>query len=324
MCLKILRISLVILTGWALSTVSSDLGWTRKRSLAQRGHLNLVPPEGERCWLGAKVRRPRAAPQHHLFGVYPSRPGNYLRPYPAGDQGSRHAGRSKLDAEGMAVSSIPPDPAGSVGVRREAEWPAAPLVGDGPIGQSELLGDDDTYLGDRGSRKPLGEAGTQECSATAATIVPTFPRPKEPGPKAVRKGRTKSRSRRQVVKGQARGVRGDPSDASWHFRPWSKHPLKHGVRTSPLEGSIQNGGGDPYWEAETVSPQGGLPVLYFSGRRERLLLRPEVLADIPREAFTVEAWVKPEGGQNSPAIIAGNDPLLGFPWSVGYGWLRLC
>ncbi|XP_047609670.1 pappalysin-2 [Phacochoerus africanus] len=305
MCLKILRISLVILTGWALSTVSSDLGWTHKRSLAQRGHLNLVPPEGERCWLGAKVRRPRAAPQHHLFGVYPSRPGNYLRPYPEGDQGSRHAGLSKLDAEGMAASSVSPDPAGSAGVRREAEWPAALLVGDGPIGQSELLGNDDTYLGDRGSKKPLGEAGTQECSATAATIVPTFPRPKEPGPKAVRKGRTKSRSRRQVVKGQARGVRGDPSDASWHFRPWSKHPLKHGVRTSPLEGSIQNGGGDPYWEAETVSPEGGLPVLYFSGRRERLLLRPEVLADIPREAFTVEAWVKPEGGQNSPAIIAG-------------------
>ena len=53
--------------------------------------------------------------------------------------------------------------------------------------------------------------------------------------------------------------------------------------------------------------------MYFSGRREPLLLRPEVLADIPREAFTVEAWVKPEGGQNSPAIIAGNHPLLGFP-----------
>ncbi|XP_060151953.1 pappalysin-2 isoform X2 [Globicephala melas] len=305
MCLKILRISLVILAGWALSTVSSELGWTRKRSLAQRGHLNQVLLEGERCWLGAKVRRPRAAPQHHLFGVYPSRPGNYLRPYPAGDQGTYHAGRSKPDAEGMAVRSVPPDLTGSAGVTSEAERPAALWVEDGPIGQSELLGDDDTYLGNQGSKEPLGEAGTQEHGALAAAKITTFPRQKEPGPETQRKGRTKTRRRRQVAKGQAGGVQGDPSVVPRHFQPWSKHPLMHGVRTSSSEGGIQNGGGDPDWEAETFSPQGGLPVLYFSGRREQLLLRPEVLADIPREAFTVEAWVKPEGGQNSPAIIAG-------------------
>ncbi|XP_059988696.1 pappalysin-2 isoform X2 [Lagenorhynchus albirostris] len=305
MCLKILRISLVILAGWALSTVSSELGWTRKRSLAQRGHLNQVLLEGERCWLGAKVRRPRADPQHHLFGVYPSRPGNYLRPYPAGDQGTYHAGRSKPDAEGMAVRSVPPDLTGSAGVTSEAERPAALWVEDGPIGQSELLGDDDTYLGNQGSKEPLGEAGTQEHGTLAAAKITTFPRQKEPGPETQRKGRTKTRRRRQVAKGQAGGVQGDPSVVPRHFQPWSKHPLMHGVRTSSSEGGIQNGGGDPDWEAETFSPQGGLPVLYFSGRREQLLLRPEVLADIPREAFTVEAWVKPEGGQNSPAIIAG-------------------
>ena len=313
MCLKILSISLVILAGWALSTVSCELGWTRKRSLAQRGHLSQVLLEGERCWLGAEVRRRRAAPRRHLFGVYPSRPGNYPRPYPAAGQGTYHAGRSKPDAEGMAVSSVPPHLTGSAGVTSEAERPAALWVGDGPTGQSELLGDDDTYLGDQGSKEPLREAGTQEHGALAATKITTFPRQKEPGPETQRKGRTKTRRRRQVAKGQAGGVQGDPNVAPRHFQPWSKHPLMHGVRTSSSEGSIQNGGGDPDWEAETFSPQGGLPVLYFSGRREQLLLRPEVLADIPREAFTVEAWVKPEGGQNSPAIIAGNNPLLGFP-----------
>ncbi|XP_059793074.1 pappalysin-2 isoform X5 [Balaenoptera ricei] len=305
MCLKILSISLVILAGWALSTVSSELGWTRKRSLARRGHLSQVLLEGERCWLGAEVRRPRAAPRRHLFGVYPSRPGNYPRPYPAAGQGTYHAGRSKPDAEGMAVSSVPPHLTGSAGVTSEAERPAALWVGDGPTGQSELLGDDDTYLGDQGSKEPLGEAGTQEHGALAATKITTFPRQKEPGPETQRKGRTKTRRRRQVAKGRAGGVQGDPNVAPRHFQPWSKHPLMHGVRTSSSEGSIRNGGGDPDWEAETFSPQGGLPVLYFSGRREQLLLRPEVLADIPREAFTVEAWVKPEGGQNSPAIIAG-------------------
>lgn len=321
MCFKILRVSLVVLVGWALSTVSSELGWMSKRSLAQRGRLSQVLSEGERCWLGAKVRRPRVAPEHHLFGVYPSRPGDHLRPYLAGDQGRHHAGRSKLDAEGMAVSSVPPDPTASARVRSAAERPAAPWGGDSPIGQSELLGDDDTYLGDGGSKEPLGEAGAPEGTASAATVITTFPCPKESGPETQRKGWTKTRRRRQVVKGQAGGMRGDPKFAPRHFQPWPKHPLMPRVRTGPPEGGIRNGGGDPAWEAETVSPQERLPVLYFSGRREPLLLRPEVLADIPREAFTVEAWVRPEGGQNSPAIIAGNHPLPGFPWSAGWGWL---
>ncbi|XP_044243829.3 pappalysin-2 [Ursus arctos] len=301
MCPKILRLSLVILVGWAFSTAGSEPGWTRKRSLAQRGHLNQVPAEGESCWLGAKLRRPRAAPQHHLFGVYPSRPGDHLRPYPVGGQRTRHAGHSKPDAaRGLATS-----PAGSVGPRGEAEQPSTPWVWHDPTGWSELRGDNDTYLGDGGSKEIPGEAETQEHSATAATVTTTFVGPKEPQPESRRKGRAKIRHRRQVVKGQAGGVRGDPGVSPRHFQPWPKHPLVRGVRTSLTEDSIQKGGGDPHWETETFNPHGGLPVLYFSGRRGRLLLRPEVLAEIPREAFTVEAWVKPEGGQNNPAIITG-------------------
>ncbi|XP_025857033.1 pappalysin-2 [Vulpes vulpes] len=297
MCLKILRISLVILAGWALSTASLEPGWTRKRSLAQRGHLSQVLSEGERCWLGAKLRRPRAAPQNHLFGVYPSRPGDHLRPYPVGGQGSPQAGHSKPDATGgMAVS-----PAGSVGLRGEAEQPATLWAQHGSNRWSELQGDNDTYLGDRRSKEIPGEAETQERSAMDATIRG----PKEPQPESRRKGRAKTRHRRQVVKGQAGGVLGDPGVSPWHFQSWPKHPLVHGVRTSLAEDSIQKNGGDPSREAETFNPHGGLPVLYFSGRRGRLLLRPEVLAAIPREAFTVEAWVRPEGGQNNPAIIAG-------------------
>ncbi|XP_064004195.1 pappalysin-2 [Pogoniulus pusillus] len=48
-----------------------------------------------------------------------------------------------------------------------------------------------------------------------------------------------------------------------------------------------------------------LPALYFSGGREQLAARPEALPDIPREQFSLELWVKAEGGQSNPAIIAG-------------------
>ncbi|XP_064371679.1 pappalysin-2 [Dromaius novaehollandiae] len=53
-------------------------------------------------------------------------------------------------------------------------------------------------------------------------------------------------------------------------------------------------------------PRGrALSALYFSGSREQLAARPEALPDIPRAQFTVEVWVKAEGGQSNPAIIAG-------------------
>ncbi|XP_032016801.1 pappalysin-2 [Hylobates moloch] len=306
MCLKILRISLAILAGWALCSANSDLGWTRKKSLVEREHLNQVLLDGERCWLGAKVRRPRASPQHHLFGVYPSRAGNYLRPYPVGEQEIHHTGRSKPDTEGNAVSLVPRDlTENPAGLRGAVEQPAAPWVGDSPIGQSELLGNDDAYLGNQRSKESLGEAGIQKGSAMAATATTAiFTTLNEPKPESQRRGWAKSRQRRQVWKRRAEDVRGD-SDISSHLQPWPKHSLKHRVRKSPPEESNQNGGEGSYREAETFNSQVGLPILYFSGRRERLLLRPEVLAEIPREAFTVEAWVKPEGGQNNPAIIAG-------------------
>lgn len=317
MCLTILRISLVIVAGGALSTAGSEPGWPRKRSLVQRGHLKQVLSEGERCWLGAELRRPSAAPQHHPFGVYPSRPGGYLRPYPLGGQGRSPTGRRKPGAS---------SPAESLGLRGPAEQPAAPwaTTGAGPAGWSEPRGDNDTSLGDRGSKEPLGEAGTREHSATAATVATTFAAPEEPKPETRRKGRAKTRHRRQVAKGQAGAARGDPAVPPRHLQPRPKHPPVPGVRTSPLEDSTQRGGGDPSWEAES---HGGLPVLYFPGRRGRLLLRPEVLAEIPREAFTVEAWVRPEGGQSNPAIIAGNArswALRGLRGTAGFvfDWVR--
>ncbi|XP_051712910.2 pappalysin-2 isoform X1 [Oryctolagus cuniculus] len=297
MCVQILRFSLVILAGWALSAASAELGWARKQSLAQRGHLNQVPLEGDRCWLGAKLRRPRAVPQNHLFGVYPSRPGSHLRPFPIGEQGTHQAGRMKPDTEGKAASLAPQhltDKAG--GASRAVEQPAAPWVGDSPIGQSELLGDDDTYLGNRGSKESLGEAVARESSSPAASITTASERPSEPRPGTQRQAWARSRRHRPVTKRQAEDARGDPDLPL--FQPRPDHSPKSGT-------GVQDGGGAPGWAAEPTSPPGGLPVVYFSGRRERLLLRPDVLAELPREAFTVEAWVQPEGGQNNPAIIAG-------------------
>lgn len=218
----------------------------------------------------------------------------------------------KRQAPSVVPRDLTENPAG---VRREPEPLAALWVGDGPIGQSELLRDDDTYLGNGGSKEALGEPETRGSSEAAASTIATFAYQKRPTAETQRKGQPRSRLPRQLLKRQAEDRTRDPQNAPLDFQLWSKNPLKHGVSDSPLEGTIQNGGGGSAWGAETFNPQGGLPVLYFSGKRERLLLRPEVLAEIPREAFTVEAWVRPEGGQNNPAIIAGNVPLYSWAFS---------
>lgn len=51
------------------------------------------------------------------------------------------------------------------------------------------------------------------------------------------------------------------------------------------------------------SSSGRLKAVYFTGRSDQLRLKPSV--ELPRGNFTLETWIRPEGGQRSPAVIAG-------------------
>lgn len=68
---------------------------------------------------------------------------------------------------------------------------------------------------------------------------------------------------------------------------------------------LQSAPGD-LWRADAHDvPAKWMTALYFRGQAERLKVNPEFDIDLPRSRFTLELWVKPEGGQNNPAIIAG-------------------
>lgn len=56
--------------------------------------------------------------------------------------------------------------------------------------------------------------------------------------------------------------------------------------------------------AREIPPQ-WMSVLYFGGRKEKLRINPAAGIELPRKKFSIELWVKPDGGQNNPAIIAG-------------------
>ncbi|XP_030629408.1 pappalysin-2 [Chanos chanos] len=69
-------------------------------------------------------------------------------------------------------------------------------------------------------------------------------------------------------------------------------------------------------------PPKWMTTLYFSGQREQLKINPSAGVELPRSKFTVELWVKAEGGQTNPALIAGvfdncSHPLSEKGWSVG-------
>lgn len=90
-------------------------------------------------------------------------------------------------------------------------------------------------------------------------------------------------------------------------------------------GTLEGDAVDFSGEMEEVDPPASLPVgspslwgkpvprvppswmtaLYFSGRREKLKLKPAAGVELPRGKFSLELWVKPEGGQSNPAVIAG-------------------
>ncbi|KAG5285551.1 hypothetical protein AALO_G00004680 [Alosa alosa] len=79
---------------------------------------------------------------------------------------------------------------------------------------------------------------------------------------------------------------------------------------------------EPWGRSAREIPPQWMTMLYFGGRKEQLKINPAAGIELPRKRFSIELWVKPEGGQNSPAIIAGvfdncSHPLNEKGWSVG-------
>lgn len=92
----------------------------------------------------------------------------------------------------------------------------------------------------------------------------------------------------------------------------SARPALHSSRSKPSSWGSPVPRVPPYW----------MTALYFSGGREQLRLKPDTDVELPRAKFSLELWVRPEGGQSNPAVIAGvfdncSHSLSEKGWSVG-------
>uniref|UniRef100_A0A672PEY5 Pappalysin 2 n=1 Tax=Sinocyclocheilus grahami TaxID=75366 RepID=A0A672PEY5_SINGR len=85
---------------------------------------------------------------------------------------------------------------------------------------------------------------------------------------------------------------------------------------------LQSTAGEP-WRVDVHNmPAKWMTAVYFSGQADQLKVNPAFGIELPHSWFTLELWVKPDGGQNNPAIIAGvfdncSYPLSEKGWSVG-------
>lgn len=147
----------------------------------------------------------------------------------------------------------------------------------------------------RGRQSESRSAASQDgepcwVSKARAATLPQHPYASYPRPTV---GAAASASGHRTAPSRLR--RAPSSDGSSVEDTWEESnifPLRQSAKAGPSAPAAS-------WTPDSVA------ALYFSGRAAQLLLRPGALAELPRGEFTIEAWVKPEGGQSNPAIVAG-------------------
>ncbi|XP_040178685.1 pappalysin-1 [Rana temporaria] len=85
----------------------------------------------------------------------------------------------------------------------------------------------------------------------------------------------------------------------------SLRSAQEGSCATSLARGRRSAGGHLRSHQREASPQAPGAALYFTGRGDQLRLNATGGTELPRDTFTLEVWLRAEGGQMSPAVIAG-------------------
>lgn len=239
-----------------------------KRTLAQRADRALAAAAREQCGSISRKRPPRSAAQHYpLAGV----PGRYTR---LTDLHVRTTKRMRTCTSGCSSNGT-----SVAGVRDDPIWDA------------------------NEDKQPFSESSKAQGSALKVKLSKTIPNRQ---PKWKQQGgdmMDSSSSMRRVARGLT-DIQNKPEEVPEARVPRSDYSSESEEFSGEREGP-QSANKD-LWRADAQDvPAKWMTALYFSGQAERLKVNPAFAIDLPRSRFTLELWVKPEGGQNNPAIIAG-------------------
>lgn len=299
--IRLLAIFLVLITNtWLLSPVRSDALSRHKRAMARRADRELSRLAGEPCtvpgvWRSHRQPRSLSPSQHRPPAARPVTRTSLREPHAAERAPAVCAGAC----------------GGDTGAHRAEETGGWGPTEDAYVGLSGRLYEKRS-TNERRDRDYVRQDAGQSASSPGRAQSP--------------RGGGGSRSR---LARSAGGTLPREDDGNWEkvFRDESTDSkglqVLHGPRSTP--GTVEDSTADYSGEVEEADPAASVPVgsaspwgspvlrvpptwmtaLYFSGRREQLKLRPDARVELPRDKFSLELWVKPEGGQSNPAVIAG-------------------
>ncbi|XP_028987725.1 pappalysin-2 [Betta splendens] len=311
--LRLLPVLLVLATNSALSPRRSDALRRHKRALAQRADRLSSSPAGEPCaasraWSSRRQPRSASAAQH--------------RP-PAARPGT-HA--SRTDARG--VRGAPAVCARGCGLDTAArERGPRPRSDDAGLGEKDTHvnlpqwlyrkrstheprhdGEGDTQLPGARARRDAGQSVSGPAHAEARSARSpdaAFPYEKEENSSSEKlfyDTSTDSTGLRVLYVLQQDD--GDPHSSTGTAADGAEDFSGEVEEAQPRQG-VPPAGGAFAWGPVPRAPPSWMSALYFHGRREQLRLKPTAGVELPRAAFSLELWVKPEGGQSNPAVVAG-------------------
>uniref|UniRef100_A0A3B3W0Y5 Pappalysin 2 n=1 Tax=Poecilia latipinna TaxID=48699 RepID=A0A3B3W0Y5_9TELE len=336
--IRLLPIFLVVITNtWLLSPVRSDTLSRHKRSLARRADSELSrTAAGEPCFVSPSRLKPRvlSPTQHRPPAALPRTSTSRRAPFTV--KGAREVcpGGCGLDTELREVSAARREHEGRGGTGDLAE-----RVGGYPTlfdrfyvnnirndeRESNYVGEDAPHPPGRSGVKDTEERVSQSSRSRVSRSLEA---------KKLRYGK----------EGNFRGEKVPPESSTVHRGLQVLHRLRQdvgdgdnqsstmtvadAVATEDYSGEVEEA--DAAMDSPNNSwgtplprvPPSWMTALYFNGHREQLKVKLAEGVELPRDKFSLELWVKPEGGQSNPAVIAGlfdncSHSLSEKGWSVG-------
>ncbi|KAM6989526.1 LOW QUALITY PROTEIN: pappalysin-2 [Tautogolabrus adspersus] len=339
--IRLLAVFLVLIPNtWLLSSVRSDALTRYKRAMARRADRELSRLTGEPCtvsgvWRSRRQPRSHSPSQHRPPAARP-RTHTTRRVLNTVNSAPAECGRGcRFDTAAHRVA----DPGQQQGGLRNRENVVAgagnrydQVQGRVFDNSSENDRKDPGYVTPGVSvRKDAGETDSSTGSAQTTrssdsrftrSLDSTFPYEEEGNSswqKVFPDSSTDSRGlqvlyRLQQEDGDLQSSTGTPVDGTEDY--------SGEVEEDDPPASLPIGSSSPWGSPVPRVPPTWMTALYFSGRREQLKVKPAAGVELPRAKFSLELWVKPEGGQSNPAVIAGvfdncSHSLSEKGWSVG-------
>lgn len=325
--IRLLAIFLVLITNtWLLNPVRSDALGRYKRAMAQRADRELSRLAGEPCavsgaWRSRRQPRSLSPSQHRPPAARPRTHISRREPYAVKSAPAVCAGGCRFDTGGLlrdghGKGSWADADDAAVGTRgryvasdggeyekrtETDEKEPPPVSAVTRVSLPEEAGKTVPFYGQtsrvyrtrlprslHATAQPTLSYGPTEISSTDKLSPNSSADPRYP----------QVLQKPQQDDGDQQPAPGAPEDVS-------DEDYSGEVEEADAPASVPVGNSAPWGSPVPSVPASWMTALYFSGRREQLKLKPAVEFELPRSKFSVELWVKPEGGQSNPAVIAG-------------------